>query len=240
MFMGEVTKLCLKHTGSLLLLAFAAQLAADTLTIGGIKGSGIVLATKPAIELAYRRLGIEAKVLETPGERALILANGGKIDGVAARLPLIEAEHTNLLRVPTPLITISGTAFALDETLRIEGWQSLQNYRLVTVRGYKSLLAKTEGGHRTLVNTPAEALTYLAKGRADIALLVDIDGLVARSRLGLTQVKMLQPYLVTQPLFHYLHSDHAELLPKVDAVLSQMEKSGELDQLRRQLMSVAK
>ena len=47
---------------------------------------------------------------------------------------------------------------------------------------------------------------------------------------------ILSPPLATFPVFHYLHKKHAALVPRLTAVLQQMQKDKTIDALQKAVM----
>jgi len=54
---------------------------------------------------AYRRLGRTLVVHQLPGERSLVYANEGKMDGELYRKLGLDRDYPNLVIVPVPLLT---------------------------------------------------------------------------------------------------------------------------------------
>ena len=59
---------------------------------------------KKALQLiaqeAFRRVGLEPKLVSTPSERSLQLANQGDVDGEGLRIAGLNAQYPNLIQVP--------------------------------------------------------------------------------------------------------------------------------------------
>jgi polar amino acid transport system substrate-binding protein len=60
---------------------------------------------------AFRRAGLELKLVKLPAERALRNANSGIEDGDLNRIAGIENTYTNLVRVPEKSMDMEFTAF---------------------------------------------------------------------------------------------------------------------------------
>jgi len=115
----------------LLALPFNAQMASShELIFSHIDGSPIHARGAKVLKELYDRLGIDVGFLELPGRRALKMSNNGETDGEILRIWDVGVTHQNLLRVPTPLLTLYGFAFTrsapaidsfqqLDKMLRI-------------------------------------------------------------------------------------------------------------------------
>lgn len=182
---------------------------------------------------AYRKLGIEVIFVGLPGERALQMANTGKYDGEAARIEGIEREYPNLLRIPVKLLIAEQMAFGRSAELVPDGWQSLAPYRIGFSRGYKAAEQNTHGMQTQMTSSDEAALRMVARGRIDVAIVNRFAGERLLHDLELANVHMLLPPLQQDPIFHYLHSRHSDLLVPVTNVLSEMEVSGEIAAIRQ-------
>ena len=90
------------------------------------------------------------------------------------------------------------------------------------------IIAEHTGNLRTDTAPSIDSLfRKLAAGRTDIAL-ESRQSLCHVIRLGLTQIVMLEPSLMQRPGFHVLRKKYQTLIPKLEVVLSQMEKQGEI------------
>ena len=75
---------------------------------------------------AFSRLGYGFKLVSQPGERAMIDANQGRVDGEAARIMNIDnKKYANLITVPHPITTTKDGAYSIDPSIKINGWERL-------------------------------------------------------------------------------------------------------------------
>ena len=75
---------------------------------------------------AFSRMGYGFKLISQPGERAMIDANQGIVDGEAGRISNIDKiKYANLIMVPYPIVTMKDGAYATDHSININGWESL-------------------------------------------------------------------------------------------------------------------
>jgi ABC-type amino acid transport substrate-binding protein len=81
-----------------------------------------------------------------------------------------------------------------------------------------------------------QLMQMLASGRIDVAVNDRFSGVLVNKKLRLdTVVRPLSPALEHIPLYHFLHERHRDLVPRVEKVLRDMEASGELERLRREI-----
>jgi polar amino acid transport system substrate-binding protein len=88
---------------------------------------------------AFRRAGLELKLVKLPAERALRNANSGIEDGDLNRIAGIENTYTNLVRVPEKSMDMEFTAFTRQTSTSTVDWQQLSNYRVGIIKGWKIL-----------------------------------------------------------------------------------------------------
>ncbi|MDD3311355.1 transporter substrate-binding domain-containing protein [Pseudodesulfovibrio sp.] len=185
---------------------------------------------------AYARLGYEAAFLEVPAERALVMANQGRVDGEAGRVPVIEPRCPNLIRVPTSLYTNRVVAFVRkDGVPYVASWGALAQYRIGAVLGYKFVDKMTMNMNRTLVSDYAKLFNMLTNCRIDVAVVEYLDVLPSLRSLDLKAIRLLQPPLAFNPMYHYLHKRHADLVPRLDRVLRDMQREGRMVQIQREM-----
>lgn len=181
----------------------------------------------------YSKLGIDISIKPLPGKRAQYVASSGELDGEIMRIWTYGEENPDQIRVPTPYYYLETMAFFLPEqNIEINDVSDLHKYTIAKVSGVKHTNNITKGLSRVFdVRNTSSLLDFLLFGRVQIALTNTIDGDVRRQQLKYRHIKRLQKPLATLPLYHYIHKDHADLVPKVDAVIKQMKESGELIRL---------
>jgi ABC-type amino acid transport substrate-binding protein len=61
---------------------------------------------------------------------------------------------------------------------------------------------------------------------------------VVLKKLGIeNRVRLLTPPLQKNEIYHFLHEKHRDLIPKVEQTLNEMQASGELERLRKQIIA---
>ncbi|WP_158947220.1 substrate-binding periplasmic protein [Pseudodesulfovibrio cashew] len=181
---------------------------------------------------AYGELGYSVVIRRVPAERALVMANAGLVDGEAARVPVIELRNPDLIKVPTPLYVNRVAAFTRGKDIDLEaGWDSLRQYRIGCLLGYKYINKQTQGMERVMVPSYEQLFALLRKGRVDIVVAEYLDAM--SNILKEDDFQVLQPFLAENPMYHYLNKKNAALVPKVDAVLRRMLADGRMDAILR-------
>lgn len=193
------------------------------------EGMGMVF--KRILEEAYTKSNYKVTVQGIPAERALVMSNLGQVDGEAGRAAVIEKDHKNLIRVPTPLYTNRIVAFSLRDDLDLSaGWESLKGYKLGAVIGYKFVEEKTKPFDTTYVSSYNKLFTMLANEKVDIAISAYIEALPTIRALRMQKDIIIHaPPLATNAMYHYLHKKNKALVPIIDKVLQEMQQNNELN-----------
>jgi len=188
------------------------------------------------LEEAYARIGYAVGFAEVPAERALVMSNDGTVDGEAGRVPVIEPRCPNLIRVPTPIYTNRIVAFARQDGISPDAtWDDLMPYRVGVLLGYRYIDKRTALMNRAVVSSYANLFSLLLEGRVDVAVVEYLDALPALRSLDMKTLRMLQPPLAFNSMYHYLHRRHADLVPKIDAVLREMVAEGRMEAIQREM-----
>jgi len=208
------------------------------LTFSTFESRGMSRLFERILKEAYARIGYAAEFVEVPAERALVMANQGRVDGEAGRVPVIESRCPDLVRVPTPLYINRVVAFARgDGVPYVASWDGLARYRVGAVLGYKFVGQMTANMNRTVVSDYGKLFNMLANGRIDVAVAEYLDVLPALRALDLKTIRLLQPPLAFNPMYHYLNVRHADLVPRIDRALRDMQREGRMLRIQRELES---
>ena len=182
---------------------------------------------------AFRRAGVEFKLISLPSERSLHLANQGEVDGEGLRIAGLGNQYPNLIQVPERYIGISFVAFAKDKTIKLDhGWDSLPPYSVAFITGWKLFEANTVGARKIYKVDKAEQIfSMLDSGRVDLALYTRDDGIVLLRSMGLSSIMPLSPALKDVDMYLYLHKKHEALVPKLTRVLREMKAYGSYNRI---------
>jgi len=211
--------------------------AADSIVLVTPVNTVDTVISEVIVREAYRRLGISVTIKKYPGERALRLADAGKVDGEVQRIDGIAKNYPNLIQIKPAINFIAGTVFTKAVKFQVEGWQSLRPYRIGYVRGIKFAERNTEGMNALPAKDYSNLIRMLDKGRVDIAVSPSVNGWYQIRKMGAEGISDLSPPIMKFDLFHYLHKKHAALAPRISEVFMQMKKSGELSAFRRRVVS---
>ena len=210
-----------------ILLAVQPVLAEETLVFSGLENSKLGLMVEEVLQQAYQQIGIKAEIAWLPGARALQMANDGDVDGAELRVAGISKKFTNLIMVPVPVYETEIVVFTRNTEFPVEGWNSLEPYRIGVPAGYTAILNHIEGFNCWTVNY-VQIFKMLDAGRVDIGVVDRFNGMVTIAQLGLADITVLEPPLSTIRFYHFLHAKHADLVPRVTESLQQMSDDGTL------------
>lgn len=187
---------------------------------------------RKALELlsteAFRRAGLQFKLVSNPSERSLHLANQGDVDGEGLRVSGLSSQYPNLVQVPEPFIGISFVAFAKDASIRLDrNWDSLKPYRIAFINGWKMFEANATGAKSvTKVDKPEQMFRMLDSGRIDLALYTRADGIALIRSFGLHTLAPVSPSLKDVDMYLYLNRKHEAFVPRIGQALAEMKVDG--------------
>ena len=179
------------------------------------------------VKNAFKQIGREARIVHLPAERSLINANRGINDGDLLRVEGIDKLYPNLVRVPVPLIDFEFVAFTKQSIPALSGWKSLEPYSVGIIRGWKILETNlAEIAFLTKVENAEILFLLLESDHADIVIYDRIQGYGVIRKLKLSNIQVMEPPIITKPMFLYLHKKHRALIPEIEKALIQLIQDG--------------
>jgi len=188
---------------------------------------------------AFRQLHIELELRSYPAMRASVETAAGNADGEISRSYEYGPMHPELVRVETPLLEATTSAFAYRAGIHVHGLESLRGagYRIEYRAGYPVIHQHLLGvAAENSLSTAADAelgLRKLAAGRSD--LYVDSDEMVLPllerapyKGMGIYKAGMIE----SNPIYCYLAPRRADLAPRLAAIFKKMRSNGTLDRYR--------
>lgn len=188
---------------------------------------------------AFRRIGVESKLISAPSERSLHMANQGEVDGEGLRIAGLSAQYPSLIQVPERFIGISFVAFSKDAMIALDhGFESLKPYRVAFIAGWKMFEANASGAKVVnRVGTPEQLFRMLDGGRIDLALYTRADGIAMLRSMGLSSVAPISPALKDVDMYLYLHKKHEALVPLIAGALRHMKADGTYNRIMFSILS---
>ncbi len=189
------------------------------------------------LKVAYQRLGIPIDILPMPGKRALIESSHGRLAGEVHRIYRVGEDYPALVRVPTSINYIEPSVFSNDTVFTVTTCKALKNYIIGRTRGVRHAEVCTQGmAHIKIYNDSRVLMENLKLNRVELAITAKINGIIQLTKLGKHSISVLTPPLKKMPVYHYLHEQHKDLVPKIDKVFRSMYEAGELESIRNRVI----
>tara|TARA_R110001583_G_scaffold21088_2_gene80261 strand:+ start:3550 stop:4233 length:684 start_codon:yes stop_codon:yes gene_type:complete len=207
--------------------------AETTLVFSKVENVQDQIVSEEILKVAYEKIGISIDIKGMPAKRSIQETNEGKVDGEVSRVFQIGELYPELIRIPTSINVIEPSVFSKNLHFTVTDCDDLKDYSVGIVRGAKFAELCTEKMDYVFVTKNInQALKLLDRNRVDIVIATKGNGLAALKKEGLESIYILSPALTKMPLYHYLNPKHKYLALKIAEVLSNMQKSGELEALR--------
>jgi polar amino acid transport system substrate-binding protein len=175
---------------------------------------------------AFRRAGMQLRLVKLPPERALISANDGAEDGDLTRIAGLEKQYPNLVRVTEKLVDWEFVAFTRDAAIPAD-WPAIRQRAVGHIKGWKIYEKALAGAGRvTTADDPEQLFRLLDLGRIEVALYERSIGIALIKRQGVKGVRPLAPPLATRDMYIYLHKRHAAQAPRLAEALRAMKRDG--------------
>jgi polar amino acid transport system substrate-binding protein len=210
---------------------------AETLTLVAAANTVDTITSEVIVREAYRRLGIDVVIEKYPGERALKMANGGQVAGDVQRIDNLTKAYPNLIQIRPAINFIEAAVFATNTYFSIKTWEELRPHKTGIIRGIKFAEGGTKGMQRYLASDYAGLFKMLNKKRVDVAVSPSLNGRFQMVNLGIKGIVELKPAIDRFELFHYVHSKHAALAPKLAAIFRAMKTAGQLTAVRSHVIA---
>lgn len=194
---------------------------------------------------AFKRLGVPFQLEQYTLARRAILVDSGRIDGETSRIYSYGDTRPNLIRVEESLIDLSFALYTANPKLRLARLEDLRTTQhLVEFRRgilicENTLKQYVDAERLSDVVTQEQGLKKLVSGRTD--LYCDIDVYVLQElqspdlKDSAKNVRKVISIGKAVPTYPFLNKKHAELAPRLAAVLKQMKAEGLIEAYRLQV-----
>jgi polar amino acid transport system substrate-binding protein len=217
-----------------LFLSLCSILQAQEKIVLGAPDGTIAETSTEILLYAYDQIGLPIEIVSLPDERSLLWSNSGHIDGEVLRIAAVSEMYPNLVRIPVIIDKFEAMAFTKRKDVVIQGWDSLRPYSISLRIGTKFAERGTKGMNVRALPSNKEVFDVLHRGRFDIAVASRLTGMYEIKRLGLTDIKAVEPTLANYNLYHYLNKKHESIIPKITLELKKMEKNGMIEKIRKE------
>jgi polar amino acid transport system substrate-binding protein len=185
---------------------------------------------------AYRRIDIDLQFKEVPATRALFEASQGHVDGDLQRIDGLSARFPKLAQVKVPINEFDAVVVTRDKQFTPDGWSSLTPYTIGFHRGIVIFENRTAGMKTDPAPTNELVLKKLQTGRTDIAVMPEGDSRDLLATMPGHSLMILFPAVERVPLYHYVHTRHAALVPRLEAALRAMQADGSAAAIRARVL----
>ena len=210
-------------------------LAQEPLIFTGIENSSYATISERVMREAYGRMGLNVQFSSLPAARALAVANSGRADGELYRIKNIHLKYKNLIMLSVPIGIMEGVAITTNPKISLDGWQSLEPYRVCIRNGVKFAEAGTKQMTIDVANSNEQLFNNLGMNRCDVIVLARLTSIALAQDFERKMKTPVQFHVIqTYPLFHYLHKKNRHLVPKLTEVLKAMETDGTIVKIRAQ------
>jgi polar amino acid transport system substrate-binding protein len=192
---------------------------------------------------AFKRLGIPLEVDVMPTQRVSAMVDSGDVDGQFMRVLAYANAHPEQVRVDEPIYEVGFALWVSNPALTLSRLQDLAATSWIGVykRGVelcqRALSPLVSADRLSSVATEEVGLKMLLTGRVDYYCEIDAalkSALYSPEFKGVTSVRPLLTVGDRIVLYPYLSKKHAELAPRLAAVLRQMKAEDLLERFRHE------
>ncbi|MES9933168.1 MAG: transporter substrate-binding domain-containing protein [Candidatus Sedimenticola sp. PURPLELP] len=169
-------------------------------------------------------------------ERGLRALDQGLDDGNLPRVAGLERIYPNIRQVPGKVMDFNFQVFSKNPDVVIDDWESLQNYDVAFVTGWKILEKNIKARTITKVSTSDQLFLLLDRDRTQLVIYEKWQGLELIRKLGLKGIVALEPPLITKEVFLYVNKRHETLVPKLAHALEQMKIDGSYQRIEDRIL----
>jgi len=186
---------------------------------------------------AFKRIGKNVKILHKPSKRSLKDTNEGRGDAEYIRVEGLSKIYPNIIQVPVNIIDLEYVAFSKRDDIKIENWNSLTQYHVGILRGWKILEKNIKkNDKRYSFNEPKHMFKLLANNRLDLVVYGRYLGNSIIKEMGYNNLSILSPPLAVKPHYLYLHKKHKKLVPRLVKSIKSIKKDGTYQKLKNKYL----
>lgn len=171
-----------------------------------------------------------------PGLRSLKMSNDGKLSGEAMRIWEAGMTYTNLIRVPTPLLSFSAFSYTLDgkKINKINDLNSV--HRIGIQRGVMHAENAVKGRKGVFrASSIGELAHKFSNGAVDVVLAFGRILELEFKNQNLPGTLTKGAPLETVTVYHYLHKNNSHLVDRIDNEIKRMHEDGSILKITKSL-----
>ncbi len=179
------------------------------------------------------KMGVNIELRDIPIKRTIRMLETGEIHADLTRATSFEELLPSAIRVEEPLVSYPLWIFSPIPDLKIDGWSSLEKYRIVTVRGWLYINDKVDGFNTIEVDTPHQALRILAVKRADIFVSDHVTpaGIMNDKSFKSSDIVRLEQPIDFIHEYTYFSAKYPKLADAYNRSLKELKASGVYDKI---------
>ncbi len=198
--------------------------------MGGTKANErIFRASTKLLQDISIKMGVKIKLISLPGERATIMLKQGDIHAEFSRIASYQDEVSAVaIKVDEPIASIPYHIYTVSHDFRVNGWESLKPYNIVTVRGLY-FVKKYLKDHKTqAVESAKNAFHFLKIKRADLFIETPLiaDPFLNSPDFDNSGIKRLEPPVDFLHTYTFFSLKHVDLAKKYHKALLETKKEG--------------
>lgn len=214
--------------GTTLLLVTSLGIKAEpmSLTISSVTGTNEVGIAEEILSRAYKAIGLKVEFIGIPRGRGLMLANSGELDGEIVRIESVADSYPNLLKIPTAILSMDSLLIVNKSYQGAHELKAFRDYRIGIIQGELHAQKATAGLKVIQATTDKQLIAMLQAKRLDAIIIGNYDRRELEIYPNFEQLRVINPPLTSQPLYHFLHKKHASIIPKLNRALKMLKQKG--------------
>ena len=156
----------------------------------------------------------------------------GKIDLISGMY--YSKERDKSVDFSPPYTIVHHAIFARRDSPKIKSEADLRGREIIVMRGdimHDYVLMKGLSKSPVLVDTPAEALRFLASGKYDYALTAKLPGLYWVKKLGLSNIEIIGPLMRPSAYCYAVKEGNTVLLGRFNEGLAIIKETGQIKEI---------
>lgn len=199
------------------------------LRIGRVETSSQVTDMAIAVlDAAYKKLGVQVEYVPYPLRRAALMMSKGELDGEVMRIRDYELTAKSLIRIKVPVNFLNIMIFSAPPCPQIRAWDDLKTLKTGYQRGvllFERKLIKSQSKDYT---TYDDIFNGILRKEVNVGVGFSIEGDLAFKKEPPNMLCKASTEIPAEPLYHYLDGRHRGIAKRLENVLQEMEKRGQI------------
>lgn len=183
------------------------------------------------LKVMSEKLAVDIELISLPGKRAAVWLQSGKIHADLSRIAAYQKRVPNSIKIPEPLLSVPYYAYSSQtDKIRVDGWDSLKPYKIVSIRGY-ALTDEYLKHHDThKVGSIKAAFGFLQAKRAELFIidLLSAETYFATAESKREGITKLEPPVALFNTYTFFSSKYPRMANRYHQALNEMKREGTL------------